>query len=258
MIVDVNTFIGTWAFRRLRRNDAAGVLGMMDQFGVDRACVASADAILYKDSHAGNLKLLEEIEEHKARFWPYATLNPAYAGWERDLGRCVDLGFAALRLYPCYHGYSLDGSEAAAIIDAAAEAGLPISLPCRVVDVRQRHWMDVTENLDPMQVLEVAEAHPKATFIVTEGILRYPADSETWQRMRAVNYFVEMSRMTSLLGKDIQVMVEALGSDRVLLGTGFPFKAPSPAFLKLKVLDAADDAKAQVSGGNAARLFRRG
>ena len=38
-IVDCNVFIGHWAFRRLRHNDAAGILAMMDRFGIARACV---------------------------------------------------------------------------------------------------------------------------------------------------------------------------------------------------------------------------
>jgi len=255
MIIDCNAFIGNFAFRRLRRNDAAGVVGMMDQFGIDRTCVASADAILYKDCHAGNEKLYEETRGHEERFWLYATLNPAYAGWQRDLATCADLGFKAVRLYPYYHDYTLDCPEAGALIDAAAEAGLVVSVPCRVVDLRQRHWMDTTENLDPRQALDVAEAHPQARFLLTESILSWPEDSDLWKRMRDLPFHVEMSRMTSVLQRNIQSTLKALGSERVLFGTGFPFKAPSPAFLKVQVLDGDDAVKSNISGLNAARLF---
>jgi uncharacterized protein len=255
MIIDCNAFIGNFAFRRLRHNDTAGVLGMMDQFGIDRACVASADAILYKDCHAGNEKLVEETRGHDDRFWIYATLNPAYAGWQRDLATCVDLGFKAVRLYPYYHGYTLDSPDAGAIIDAAAEAGLVVSVPGRVVDLRQRHWMDATENLDPRLVLEVAEAHPNATFLLTESILSWPEDSDLWKRMRDLPFHVEMSRMTSVLQRNMQTTVKALGPERVLFGTGFPFKTPSPALLKVQVLDADDVAKSRISGQNAVELF---
>lgn len=254
-IIDCNAFLGNWAFRRLRLNDAAGLVAMMDRFRIERACVASADAILYKDCHAGNEKLCEETRESADRFWLYATLNPAYAGWERDLERCVDLGFKALRIYPYYHNYTLDSAEAGELVDAAIEAGLPVSAPCRVVDVRQRHWMDTTENLEPTAFLELAEEHPKGTFVLTEGILNAEPDDELWKRMRAVDFYVEMSRMTSVLGKNIQVMVENLGADRVLFGTGFPFKTPSPAFLKVQALDADDTMKKQIMGTNARHVF---
>lgn len=254
-IVDCNAFIGNWAFRRLRRNDAAGVLAMMDDFGIERACVASADAILYKDCQAGNEKLYEETREASDRFWLYATLNPAYPGWERDLARCVDFGFKAVRLYPCYHDYKLGSPEAGKLLDAAIEAGLPVSTPCRVVDVRQRHWMDTTDNLDPLELLEAAEAHPKGTYLLTESILSADRDNDLWPRMRALDFYVEMSRMTACLQNNLGVLVEALGADRVLFGTGFPFKTPSPTFLKVQVLEADDEAKSQIAGGNARWLF---
>jgi predicted TIM-barrel fold metal-dependent hydrolase len=254
-MIDCNTFIGNWAFRRLRHNGADSVVAMMNQFGIGRACVASADAILYKNCQAGNEKLLEETRDHADRFWLYATLNPAYPGWQRDLADCIDLGFKALRLYPYYHGYDLGDPEAAAMLDAASEAGLPVSIPCRVVDVRQRHWMDTTENLEPAQVLDVAGNHPETTFILTESILNWDKDAEEWKRMRGLPFYVEMSRMTSVLRKNLQVMVEALGPDRVLLGTGFPFKTPSPVFLKIQTLDADDDVKEQIAGTNALRIF---
>ncbi|MCC6793737.1 MAG: amidohydrolase family protein [Candidatus Hydrogenedentes bacterium] len=256
-VIDAHTFIGNWAFRRLRRNDAAGLIAMMDQFGISRSCVASADSILYRDAHEGNKKLYDETRAHPDRFLLYATLNPAYAGWQRDLKECVDLGFKALRLYPIYHGYTLESAECLSIIDAATEAGLPVSFQCRVEDLRQRHWMDVLDNLDPEQVLGIAEQRPEATFILLESILSWPRDSDHWKRMHALPFYVECSRMTSVLGKDIETMVGALGPERVLLGTGFPFKTPSPAFLKLQCLDVDELNKRSIAGGNAQKLFVR-
>lgn len=255
-IIDAHAFIGNWAFRRLRRNDAAGVVGMMEQFGISSACVASADAILYRDTHDGNKNLYDETRAHADRFVLYATLNPAYAGWQRDLKECVDLGFKALRLYPIYHGYSLEGPETLAIVDAATEAGLPVSFQCRTEDPRQKHWMDVMDNLEPERVLALAEQRPNTTFILLESILGWPRESDNWKRMHALPFYVELSRMTSVLGKDIEIMVGALGPDRVLFGTGFPFKTPSPAFLKLQCLDVDESAKDAIAGGNAARLLR--
>jgi len=255
-IIDAHAFIGHYAFRRLRRNDAAGLLGMMNDFGIAKSCVAAAESILFKDVHDGNRMLYDATREHADRFVLYATINPAYAGWQRDLKECVDRGFKALRLYPLYHGYSMEGPETLAVVDAAAEAGLPVSFQCRVEDLRQRHHMDVVDNLDPDRVLKLAEQRPNTTFILVEALLGYPRDSEMWKRMHALPIYVEFSRMSSVLEKNIEIMVGALGPDRVLLGTGFPFKTPSPAFLKLQCLKADEETKDQIAGGNARRLFR--
>ncbi len=254
-IIDCNTYLGNWAFRRLRRNDAASLIAMMDTFGIWRACVASADAILYRDPQPGNVKLREDADELRDRLWLYATINPTYAGWERDLRQCVDWGFSAVRLYPIYHNYGLDSAECARAVDAAREAGLPVSIPCRVEDVRQRHWMDRFEDVDPTDALRLAEANSETDFILAESLLSWPADSDLWKRMRDTRIHVELSRMTALMERPLQIAVNALDADRVLFGTGFPFKTPSPAFLKLQVLEADENEKAAIAGGNAVRLL---
>jgi len=256
MIIDCNAFLGNWAFRRLRHNDVPGLLAMMDHFHIGRACVASADAVLYRDAHAGNEKLCEATCDYPGRFWCYATLNPAYAGWERDLAACAAWGFKALRLYPCYHEYALDGPDAARIIDAAAEAGLPISLPVRIEDLRQRHWMDVEANLELEIVLKVAEAHSRAKFLITEGVISAPPGDDLWKRLRDLPIYVEISRMTSVMENSIGALVSELGSGRVLFGTGFPYKTPSPAFLKMDLLDVNAASKQCIFGDNALHLFQ--
>jgi len=76
--------------------------------------------------------------------------------------------------------------------------------------------------------------------------------------MRALDFYVEISRMSSVLRKEAQTLVESLGSERVLFGTGFPFKAPSPAFLKVQALKAGETVKSQIAGLNARRVFGNG
>lgn len=254
-IVDCNTFIGHYGFRRLRANDVAGLLDMMDDFGIERACAASAGAILYRDCQAGNEELFEQACVAPGRLVLFATVNPAYPGWQRDLARCASLGFKALRLYPAYHGYDVDGPEAAAAFGAAAEAGMPVSLPVRVEDVRQHHRLDTTTDLDLGRIVAAAEACPQGTYLITESIVRAPANDPLWDRLRALHIHFEISRMTGVLDKDLTQLLNHLGAGRLLFGTGFPFKTPSPAFLKLQALDAPPEEKCAIAGGNARRLF---
>jgi predicted TIM-barrel fold metal-dependent hydrolase len=49
--------------------------------------------------------------------------------------------------------------------------------------------------------------------------------------------------------------VQNLGAERVVLGTGMPFKYPDPALLKVEVLDAPETTKQAILGGNAERLL---
>ncbi len=255
MIIDVNAFLGHYAFRRLRHNRASELLAIMDHFGIVRACVASADAILYRDSHMGNVLLREETLPHSERFWCYATINPAYAEWRHDLRQCLAWGFKGLRLYPKHHGYSLQDPETARLIEAAAEAGLPVSIPVRVEDPRQRHWLDIEATVSIEEVLAAAERHRIATFILTESVPPLQPDAAIWARMRRVNLYLEMSRMTAVMENSIGFLIQHLGEDRVLFGTGLPFKTPSASFLKMLALDAPDEAKRKVFGENTRHIF---
>jgi len=97
LLIDVNTYIGHWAFRRLRHNTAEALVRRMDEHGIDRAVVGSVHGILYKNAHAANEELAEQTRPYRDRLIPFATLNPAYAGWREDLRRCAQEGSRGVR-----------------------------------------------------------------------------------------------------------------------------------------------------------------
>ena len=80
-----------------------------------------------------------------------ATINAADANWEGDLRRChEDLGMKGGEAVPRNIMNSpWDGPEARKVVSACAERGLPVFLPHRIEDVRQRHWMDPRTDVGP-------------------------------------------------------------------------------------------------------------
>lgn len=228
---------------------------MMNEFGISLACVASADAILHRDPQPANENLFEATRSAPDRFFLYATVNPAYPGWERDLDQYCGLGFRAIRIYPMYHGYTLEDACANALADAAVERGLVLSIPLRVEDARQRHWIDTSQDLTMSQVLSFAERNPKVTCLLTECYLQANPDDPIWDRLKRVKIHFDISRMTSCLDNPLGTIARFLGIERLLFGTGFPFKAPSASFLKIQLLDIEDDAKKSITHDNAIRLF---
>jgi predicted TIM-barrel fold metal-dependent hydrolase len=115
--------------------------------------------------------------------------------------------------------------------------------------------MDTKVNLDSLELVEAAERRPKGKYLLTEGIVSARPGSDLWPRLKALDFYIELSRMSSLLPKVIPAIVQYLGPERFLFGMGFPFKTPSPAFLKVSVLDESDAVKQQILGVNAAGLF---
>ena len=141
MIIDVNAYLGPFAFRRLRHNTAESLLKLMDARQIDRAVVSSASAITYRNAQSGNEEVDGEVKAHRDRLIPFAVINPTYAGWEDDLKTCHEgFGMRGLRLYPGWHNYRLSDPRCLDLVRAAAARGLVVSIPIRVEDPRERSW----------------------------------------------------------------------------------------------------------------------
>ena len=256
MIIDMNAYLGHWPFRQLRYNTTAALLELMDAKGIDQAIVSSASAILYKNSQAGNEQLAEDIHQHRDRLIPFAVINPTYADWEYDLQICVEeLGVKGLRLYPNYHNYTLSGIACRELVQAATERNLILSIPIRATDRRQRHWLVDIPDVLLQDVAQLVKAHPDAHFILLNGIGYVNSPLGQQDSSLPPNYFIEISRLSAVLQSEIRQLLDNLGSDRVVFGTGIPFKYPDPALVKLEALEATENEQEAIRWRNAARLL---
>jgi predicted TIM-barrel fold metal-dependent hydrolase len=254
MIIDVNAYLGHFAFRRLRHNTAADLLRLMDSKKIDKAVVSSAGAITYRNPQAGNEDLAAEVERHRDRLVPFAVINPSYAGWRDDLKICRDdFGMTGLRLYPKWHNYGLADSRCLDLIGAATERRMVVSIPIRVEDVRQRSWLVDVPEIPMAELAALIQACPSARFILLNGLQYVSSPLGRKGGGLPPNYLIEISRMDSVLANEIGQLVANLGAERVVFGTGMPFNYPDPALLKLEVLEAGPGDKEKISWGNAAR-----
>ncbi len=257
MIVDVNAYLGHFAFRRLRHNTAASLLALMDSRKIDKAVVSSAAAITYRNAQAGNEEVAEEIRSHRDRLVPFAVINPFYAGWQDDLRIChEDFGMAGVRLYPKWHNYSLSSPCCREMITAATERDMVISIPIRVEDNRQRSWLLNIPDVPLEEIVEMVKAHPKARFILLNGLGYTNSPLGHKDNGLAANYAIEISRLSAVLANELGQLITNLGIERLMFGTGMPFNYPDPALVKLEVLDAAEADKEKIRSQNAAISLR--
>lgn len=255
MILDMNAYLGHFAFRRLRHNTADALLRLMDSKGIDRAVVSSAGAITYRNVQPGNEDLFASVKPHRDRLIPFAVVNPFYAGWEDDLNVChEEFGMKGLRIYPKWHNYALTDSCLGDLVSAATERKMPISVPLRVEDYRQRSWLVDVPDVPLSEIAELLPRHPEARFILLNGagFIGSPLAREGEQL--PANYWIEISRLSALLANEIGQLVAKLGADRVVFGTGMPFQYPDPALVKLEVLDIPEEVKEKIRWQNAAAL----
>jgi hypothetical protein len=257
MIIDVNAYLGHFAFRRLRHNTADSLLRLMDARKIDRAVVSSASAITYRNAQSGNEEVDGEVKAHRDRLIPFAVINPTYAGWEDDLKTCHEVsGMQGLRLYPGWHNYKLSDPRCLDLVHAAAARGLVISIPIRVEDPRERSWLVDIPDLSLDDVAALIRTCPEARFLLLNGIGYTRSPLGRSGNGLPANYRIEISRLTAFLEDELGTLVKALGADRIVFGTGMPFSYPDPALLKLEVLAANPEQKEKISWRNAAEWLQ--
>jgi hypothetical protein len=255
-MIDVNAYLGHFAFRQLRHNTARGLLALMDRKSIERAVVSSAAAITYRNAQAGNEEVYAEVRQHASRLIPFAVLNPAYAGWRDDLAICQkQFGMKGLRLYPRWHDYRLSDRPCIEMIRAAGERGMPVSIPIRVEDRRQQSWLVDIPDVAHDEIAALIRAVPDAQFILVNGSGFTGSVLGRRDNGLPPNYAIDIALMTAELRNEIRALLENIGEDRVVFGTGMPFHYTDPALAKLEILDVPDRVKEKIRRGNAARML---
>ncbi len=256
-MIDVNAYLGHFAFRQLRHNTAAGLLALMDKRGIEQAWVSSASAITYRNSQAGNEEVAAELRGHGDRLLPFAVLNPAYAGWRDDFRICVEnFGVRGLRLYPRWHHYKLTDEACLELVKLAAARRMPVSIPLRVEDRRQQSWLVDVPDVDQEEIAALIRAVPEAHFVIGNGSGFVGSSLGRRTANMPANYSIEISLLTAVIQNELGQLIDVLGPERILFGTGMPFHYPDPAMLKVQVTDASPAVKEMILRGNARRLMR--
>lgn len=251
MIIDVNAALGHYPFRALRFHTAAAMVGLMDRHGIDQAVVTSLHAVFYRDVHRGNAELREEMKPHPGRFIPVATINPRYAGWQRDFEEAVGpWGMKAVALAPEHHGYALNDEHGRAALRRIEEHGVPVVLTQRLEDRRQRHAWDKAEDLTPAALIEAAKAHPRLKFLLVNWAgLDGAALAAAGLRGRCL---IDLARLSVVLRKEVPRLVETLGVEAIAFGSHLPFDYVGPSLVKLANLEQMRPADApKIAAGNA-------
>jgi len=257
MIIDVNAHQGHYPFCQLRHNTPDGLLSLMARNGIDKALVSSVSSVFYRDAHSGNEELAVAAAGSSGRLVPLATINPKYAGWERDLDQALgEWKMKGLRLVPQYHDYKLSDRDGQAILSAASERNVPVALHQRLEDRRQKHHFDAAEDLSVDDVLAAAESFPKLRLALLNW-QGFPA-GKLIQVGLSARVLIDITRMAVVLQKAVPSLIESLGIHALAFGTHVPFNYPGPSLVKLEILEVAPADRERIAWRNAAEFFGLG
>lgn len=249
MAIDVNGIFGRWPVRTPGIWEPAGYLRLMDRFGIERALLTSTAALL-DNTTLGNGMLADVVRRYPERFLGAGVINPN-AGTGPALSeveRCLQQGFVALRLFPGLHGYASSDADILDPVMAEAErAGLPVIVTVRVSG--QTGFPDTAI----ATVRALALRYPQVP-IIAAGAGYAERVPLTRAAAACPNLHIEISQMQG--GDAVGLLCTALGSARVLLGTGMGVLYASPALRRVDAANLPGLDREAILSGNARRLLR--
>lgn len=163
-IVDCNVHLFEWPFRKLKYDRTDALVAKLRKHRITRAWAGSFEAVLHKQLDLINRRLADECRARgDGMLVPIGCVNPAWADWEEDLRRCHEqYRMSGLRLYPAYHGYTLDHTEFARLLSIAAKRDLPVQIAIRMEDERVHHVATDVGAVNVSPLAEILKKLPEA------------------------------------------------------------------------------------------------
>jgi predicted TIM-barrel fold metal-dependent hydrolase len=224
---------------------AESLLQKMDACGVERAVVVPADRQIAVRNQEGNDAVLAAMREHPDRLTAFCTANPWF-GEESvaEIRRAFDAGAAGLKLHPVLQGFSIIDPVARPVIEAAVGLGKPVYF-----------HTGTPVGSTPFQLEELCLRYPEGRFI-----MGHAAYSDYWNDVvfavqGAENMFVETSTHLPVV---IRLLVEAVGTKRVIYGSNHPLNSMSLEIEKITRYITAPADLERVFSANLDRLLEGG
>ena len=257
MIIDSNVLFGHWAFRSLPITTIDQLIERMDSFSIDKALISSINAILYKNCRQGNEELRAQIQGFGDRLIPAAVINPLYAGWKDDFHSAItEWQVKAVRIYPDYHDYDVSDEKFTHFAEKCMENKLPVLFTVSIEDHRQRHFLDLKENLSPAVIRKTAQKFPGLKIAVMNA--RYDFIQETMYGIpekQWENIFFDTCFIFGPPYNHLQKLITSFGTDRFLFGNFMTFRIPGASFKKIEMLEIEEDEKGKIFFKNIKKLL---
>ena len=162
--IDVNCLVGNWPFRKIRKITFNDLKSIHEVNNMEYGYVSSLNSIFYNDPFEGDQDLHEIIKGT-----PYKhvlTVNPELTWFIDNIEEGIKLfDIKGVRIYPGYHGYTLDNQPVERLCRILAEKKLPLFITIRMEDERLNYLFQ-PRGIDKAELSHFLESHPENTVIL--------------------------------------------------------------------------------------------
>lgn len=250
MIIDVNSFLGSYPFRRVPGTSPDRLVEEMARLSIDQAWVSHLPSIFWRDPMEGNDWLLQATNDAPAML-PVPAIHPGMPGWEGELERLAASSIPAVRCDPTFYGLDPDGKEVHALVRACAAHDVPLVAAVRLEDGRQRHQRDVSPELAAAAVRSWLRTDLGVRLIVTHADRAFIEEVHFGSTAdEATRVWWDISWVWGPPEDHLPLLLETVGADRFVFGTGQPLRIAEGALAKLDLLDLSSGDRERLASGN--------
>jgi hypothetical protein len=165
-VLDFNALIGPYPYRHIPHPEPAVLDRVIEREGLAGAWVGHLPSAFHRDPTAGNTELFAALKPFP-RLRPVPTIRPDWPRWQAELARAIDAGSPAIRAYPQHWGLGSGDESLRAMAIAAGKKHIAIVLTVRFEDLRQRHSLDSSADLQASAIRFLARAGRDVRLVVT-------------------------------------------------------------------------------------------
>jgi uncharacterized protein len=266
MLIDINAYVGHWPFMQLKYNTCEVLGQRMDKFGVDISVISNINGIFYKNTQSGNQELYDRIKaskHYRNRFVAFAVINPIYAGWRQDMETSINkLGMKGIRLYPKYHDYKITDPSLIELVKRARDMNVPVTFCYRMVDSRQRSWMDIDYVVGTSKpewslkdIMPIIREVPDAKYMILNVANSLNIEKNDADIFKKAKVLMDTSGRTLT---DLGGLLKTQGKERFSFGTHSPILDYLTGMLRIESLresEADEVTKELLRSGNARKFL---
>lgn len=251
-LIDTNVYLSHWAVRHSWADTPRAVLEKLRRHGVTSAWVGSFDGVLQTDIAGANLRLAEACAREGAGvLQAFGTINPTLPDWEEDLRRCHEgHRMPGVRLFPNYHGYTLEDPRFATLLERAARRRLLVQIALSIEDDRSQNPALVAAPVQAAPLPDVMQKIPAARVMLLNGSSRiFGASNPLLPRLAKAGTWFEIATLEGVAG--IESLLRRVPDLRLAFGSHAPYFYFEAALLKLQESALSPAQLAAVRNGNA-------